>query len=426
MSGEPWGGSDSHPQRVLDRLLAWLTAKSAYNIGFPAATDLDLTPLAPFLRFVLNNVNDPLEAGRYPMHTKGPEIEVCEAVAGLLGAPADDWWGYVTSGATEGNEHGLHLARERYPTGLVYVSAAAHPTIGAILGRLRMDHIVIRALESGEVDYDDLAAEVWHRRHRPAIVVACVGTPLTEAVDDVARISARLDEVGVPSTRRWIHADAALSGIPLALLDDGRRPAFDFSAGTRSMIVSGHKFFGIPLPCGIYLMRDSDRPYPLRAATYTGSPDHTWSNSRSGFAALCLWYLLRHYGFDRLRERADLARELAGYTHQRLIDIGWPAWRPNPHGFTVVLQTPPPAVLATWPLPEHGPVSHIICMPGLTSDRIDAFLADLEASRAGTGGTAGASRAGTDRPDGAPVDRHRPLTVLARLSRSRRFHQPTT
>lgn len=401
--------------------LEHLTAASARSIGFPAATDIDVAALVPFLRFMLNNLNDPRCDGLYPMHTKRFETEVCDMIADLLGAPADDRWGYVTNGATEGNEHALHLAREKFPTGVVYVSAAAHPTIVAILGRLRMDHVVLRTVESGEMDYDDLAAELWHRRDRPAIVVACIGTPLTEAVDDVGRIGGVLDELAVPPARRWIHADAALSGIPLALLDRRRRPAFDFTAGTTSMIVSGHKFPGAPVVSGALVVRDSYRPYPGRAATYTGSSDSTWANSRSGFAALCLWYALRRHGIDGLRERADRSRELAAYTHNRLLELGWPAWRHNPLGFTVVLTTPPPAVTMTWPLPDHGTVSHVICMPGLTRGHIDDFVDDLRR----TIDPAGTGRAGTVRPNGAPVDPHRPPGVLARLSRSRRFQQPT-
>src|SRR6185503_5814109 len=98
------------------------------NIGFPAATDIDVATLVPFLGYMLNNLNEPRSDGRYPVHTKRFETEVCDMVADLLRAPADDRWGYVTGGATEGNEHGLHLARQKLPGGLVYVSAAAHPT----------------------------------------------------------------------------------------------------------------------------------------------------------------------------------------------------------------------------------------------------------------------------------------------------------
>jgi histidine decarboxylase len=424
MGDERWAAwTDRQLDAALAAHLDHLTAMSAHNIGFPAATDIDVAALAPFLGFMCNNLNDPYRDGQYPIHTKRFETEVCEMVADLLAAPTDDRWGYVTSGATEGNEHGLYLARERFPTGLAYVSAAAHPTLGAILGRLRMDHVVLRTIESGEMDYDDLAAELRQHRNRPAIVVACIGTPLTEAVDDVARISGVLDEMAI--TRRWIHADAALSGIPLALLDTGQRPRLDFAAGTRSIVVSGHKFPSTPVVSGVFLTRNSDRPYPGRAATYTGSPDSTWANSRSGFAALCLWYTLRRHGIEGLRARAEQSRDVAGYTHRRLVEIGWPAWRHNPLGFTVVLTTPPPELVARWSLPVHGGLSHIICMPGVTKVRIDAFLRDLAAAGGGMGGGAGASRAGADRPNGVPVEGHRPPSVLARLARARRFHHPT-
>jgi histidine decarboxylase len=186
------------------------------------------------------------------------------------------------------------------------------------------------------------------------------------------------------------------------------------------MVLSGHKFLGAPIPCGMFAMRDSDRPRPPRTATYTGSTANTWANSRSGFAALCLWYTLRRHGIDGLRTRADQSRDLASYTHRQLVEIGWPAWRHNPLGFTVVLQTPPPELTARWSLPDHGPVSHIICVPGLTKDRIDAFIDELRRAAESAGSDpAGSSQPGTDGVDGAAVSRRQLLGVRRPRSRSR-------
>src|SRR5688500_18332520 len=125
---------DSELQARLAAHYEHLLGVAATNIGFPAATDIDVAALAPFLRVKLN---DPRLDGRYPIHSKRFETEACDMIANLVGVPADDRWAYVTSGATEGNEHGLYLARERFPASVAYVSAAAHPTIGTILDRLR-------------------------------------------------------------------------------------------------------------------------------------------------------------------------------------------------------------------------------------------------------------------------------------------------
>jgi histidine decarboxylase len=319
-----------------------------------------------------------------------------------LRAPADDRWGYVTGGASEGTEHALWLARRRFPGAVVYHSQAAHHCVPAAVDRLALTAVVVRADEYGEIDYEDLAGQVDRRRDRPAIIVANVGTAMSEAIDDVRRITQILD--GLAITHRWVHADAALSGIPLALLDPDARPGFDLTDGADSVIVSGHKFLGAPLPCGVLVVRDSQRPNAARAATYTGAPDSTLTNSRSGLAAIGLWLTLRRHGPHGLRGRAEQARDVATYAHGRLVEIGWPAHR-HPHAFTVVLATPPAAVTEKWPLASQDRRSHIVCVPGVTREQIDAFITDLQAAT-------------TPTVPSAAVDGHRSRGLLRRTRAS--------
>ena len=368
---------DPATQTELDELLTRLTEARTTSIGFPAATDFDYRPLIPFLGYLLNNLGDPNVDGAYPHHTKQQEREAVNLIADLLRAPEHDRWGYVAGGASEGSEYALHLARARLPGGIVYHSRAAHHCISQAIDRLAMPAISVRTDDHDEIDYADLAIQVDRHRHRPAIVVANIGTALAEAVDDVRRISQLLDDLAMH--RRWVHADAALSGIPLALLDPDDRPGFDLTDGADSIIVSGHKFLGSPIPYGVVLVRDSHRPYGARAATYTGSPDSTLTNSRSGLAVLGLWYTLRCHGIDGLRVRAEQSRALAAYTHGRLVEIGWQAHH-HRHAFTVVLDTPSIPVAEKWALPSQGGRSHVICMPGVTRDQIDAFITDLQAA----------------------------------------------
>src|SRR5215204_3396520 len=117
--------SDTDPavQVVLDELSERLESVLPTNIGFPAASDVDYSPLSRFFdRHLLNNLGDPFTDGAYPQHTKNLEVSVVTFVADLMRAPADDRWGYVTSGAGEGNLYALHLARGLYPRGIVYYS----------------------------------------------------------------------------------------------------------------------------------------------------------------------------------------------------------------------------------------------------------------------------------------------------------------
>ena len=100
---------------VLTTLRQRLDLDRLTNIGFPSALDFDYTELAPFFGYVLNNIGDPYVDGVAGRHTKELERDVVEYFADLFHAPPDDRWGYVTTGGTEGNASGLHLARTLHP-----------------------------------------------------------------------------------------------------------------------------------------------------------------------------------------------------------------------------------------------------------------------------------------------------------------------
>jgi histidine decarboxylase len=374
------------PEEAIRSELAALTARLQAarwgNIGFPGATDLDVSPvLAAVGSVLLNNVGDPWADGIGANHSKPFERAVVSVVADLLRAPAGDRWGYVTSGGSEGNLYGLRLAGRRFPDGVVYLSDAAHPSMGKAADLVGLAQVRIRTTSHGELDYRDLSMQVHQRRDRPVVIGATAGTTMTEAVDDLRRIATVLDDAAV--RRRFVHVDAALSGIPLALLDPGNRPGFDFADGADTISVSGHKFLGIPTPCGVVVARNSLRVVETGGG-YVGSPDSTISGSRSGHTPLMLWYALATLGVQGLRRRAEAARELAVHLHHDLVAMGWEAVR-HPYAFTVVLRTPPAAVLAKWVLVSVGGWSHVITMPGISREQIDEFLADMHAALTSTG-----------------------------------------
>lgn len=361
----------------LNALRSALGAGRATNIGYPGATDLDYSEIIPFFGTLLNNVGDPWTDPAGSAHTKPFEREVLDWFADLFGADPDDRWGYLTTGGTEGNLYSLYLARTRFTNPLVYYSAAAHYSVPKCVHLLGMESVTVRAGQDGEMDYADFSDLINQYRHRPAIVVANCGTTMTEAADDVPRIRRILASAGV---RSHVHVDAALTGVPLALLSEDQTP-LRLSSTIDSIAVSGHKFLGAPIPCGVVLTRRSLQQRISQAIDYTATLDTTISGSRCGQVALLLWYVIRRYGLDGLRARAYAARELAGYAVRLLTDIGWRAWR-HPHALTVVFDTPAPAVKAKWVLASSEGRSHLVCMPGVRREYIDAFVRDVAASSA--------------------------------------------
>ncbi|GAA2576376.1 histidine decarboxylase [Dactylosporangium fulvum] len=372
----------------LEQLHGDLRQHADFDVGFPGATDLpDMSPLIRFERLLLNNVGHPFAAGgAYRLHTKHLEHEVVGFVADLFDAPLDNRHGYVSAGGTESTLWALWQARRQLPAATVVCSAAAHYSVAKAAELLRMRLQVIPTDRRGELRYDLLEAAVARqrrsRRGTGVIVVASVGTTMTEAVDDVARIGAALDAAGVGPGLRWIHADAALAGIPLALCDPATRPAFTLADGAHSIAVSGHKFLATPFPCGVVVAL-ADRHTGRGDISYTAAPDSTITGSRSGHAPLWLWYLLRYWGLSGLRARAEAARTLATYAEQQLHDLGWPAWRASPLAFTVVFPRPPQSLLDRWPLAtDDQGNAHIVCMPGKNRELVDRFVADLARSLA--------------------------------------------
>ncbi|HKE64161.1 MAG TPA: histidine decarboxylase [Micromonosporaceae bacterium] len=360
-----------------------------YKAGFPGADDIDYSPLWPFLRFELNNIGDPYDDPVFDHHTKQYEREAIDFFADLLRAPTGDRWGYVTSGSTECVQYGLLRARRFYPDGITYFSTAAHYKVARQLHDLRMPAVAVPAGPHGEMSYTDLHEAVTGRADKPAIVLATAGTTMTEAVDNVARITEILRDLAVAD--RYIHVDAALSGIPLSLLNDADRPMFDFTAGADSVGFSLHKFLATRMPGGMIVSRKTP---PWRAGdrvSYTGAADTTVSCSRNGHIALMVWYAIHTLGIDGLRRRADEARETAAYLVDQLTSLNWPVWR-HPHAMTVVLETPPARVAATWQLANFDDRwSHYICLPGRGRTQIDRFIADMRIAMADCGVGAGAT-----------------------------------
>ncbi|MFI2270713.1 histidine decarboxylase [Micromonospora aurantiaca (nom. illeg.)] len=354
---------------VLGQIVDDAQASAAAEIGYPGATDLDHRPVMDRLGHRLwNNIGDPGDVGGVA-NTRVLERAVVAWVADLLAMPTNDRWGYVTTGGTEGNLAALYAARRRYRGARVFFSQAAHYSIPKLVRVLGAHGVLVRADERGEMDYDDLAAQLRRRRRSPAIVVATAGTTLTEAVDDTDRIRDLLAEHPAGG---HLHVDAALSGIPLAL--DGRL-RLDDAAGIGSIAISGHKFFGTPVPCGVVLVRDNVRTRGKPIA-YTGTSDTTISGSRCGLATALLWHSIAVQGREGHRWRAVRARELAAYAVEQITAVGWRAWR-HDHAMTVVLDTPPAEVLDQHTLATDGAESHLICMPGITRTQIDAFVTDL-------------------------------------------------
>lgn len=363
-----------HPH--LDLVLAGLAGTSRRAIGYPAAPPFDPAATAEFRHLALNNCGDPFAASGYRVNTHAQEREVVEFFAGLYGLDPQSSWGYVTTGGTEGNLWGLYLARERLGDAVVVTSKAAHYSVRKSARLLRMDVAAVETSPGGEVAYGALksALDDVASRKKAAIVVANVGTTMTGAVDDLACIH---EAIGRSRVRAFVHADAALAGLLLPFVLDGRRGKF-FALGADSVSVSGHKILGTTHPCGVVVTR-RDLVESVRASVeYIGGFDATISGSRSGLAPLALWHAIRALGHEGLRKIAWSCIGQARKLEESLETIGWPAARRGCSNI-VVVKRPSEPIVHKWQLAAERENAHVVALPHLTDDVIRAFAADLVA-----------------------------------------------
>ena len=216
-------------QRRLDDLLENFGEMASRFVGYPVNLDYDYSALLPFMQHSGNNVGDPHHESNFASNSHTFEREVIGTFSDLMKIPRDQSWGYVTSGGTEGNLYGLYMGRELFPDGIVYFSEDTHYSVVKILRLLKARNIMVRSQDNGEVDYDDFYHSARINRDVPVIFSANIGTTMKGAVDDLDRVRDILDDLAI--TNRYIHADAALSGMILPFVDDPQPFGFDSGVG---------------------------------------------------------------------------------------------------------------------------------------------------------------------------------------------------
>ena len=381
--GEVAANLPPEAQAQLDSLFVGLSGQGPFSIGYPCNQDFDYTPLYRFLGLSLNNVGDPFSGSNYRLNTHAFEREVLADFARLAGfreeeitGPDRSYWGYVTNGGTEGNMYGLYLARELFPEGIVYFSEDTHYSVAKILRLQHTRNIMIRSKPDGEMDYEDLEESLCIHRDAPPIFFVNVGTTMTGAIDRVDRIREITRRLCLP--HHYLHVDAALSGMILPFIDDP--PPWNFADGIDSLSISGHKMLGSPLPCGVALARKTHVDRVARSVEYIGALDTTISGSRNAITPLILWYALRCRDGNAMREVVIRSLETAEYAVDSLLAIGVDAWR-HRHSITVVFPRPPQSIMQKWILAPYEDFCHLITVPNVDKATIDAFVADMKASR---------------------------------------------
>ncbi|GAX82153.1 hypothetical protein CEUSTIGMA_g9581.t1 [Chlamydomonas eustigma] len=371
---------ESAMNKILEEYTHKLEDRTQHHLGYPYNLDFDYGALEKLVHFSINNLGDPFIESNYGVHSREFEVGVLNWFAKLWEIDEEEYWGYITTCGTEGNLHGILTGRENLPDGILYASQESHYSVFKAARMYRMDSEKIKTLETGEIDYDDLRASLLKNRGRAAVLNVNIGTTVKGAVDDLDKVLDILKETGYTEDRFFIHCDGALFGMMMPFLKDA--PMVTFKKPIGSVSVSGHKFVGAPVPCGVVITRFK---YVMALSTdveYLNSRDATIMGSRNGHAPIYLWYTLTRKGYEGMRKDVEKCMRNAETLKQMLATAGIKSML-NELSNTVVFERPrEESFVRKWQLACEGDIAHVVVMPNVDINKLEDFVQDYVQSRA--------------------------------------------
>jgi aromatic-L-amino-acid decarboxylase len=333
--GEPFGELFADFQRiVLPNMTVW------QHPGFFAYFPANSSPPSVLAEMLTATLGAQCMSWQTSPAATELELTVMEWLRDMIGLPRT-WSGVIQDSASSGTLVSLICARERATNGefgrlgasaadaekvRVYASTQAHSSVekAAKLAGYGLDHLrkipcdtSYRMLPEA---LEQAMAEDRARGLRPACVVASVGTTSTGAVDPVPAIADLCERHGA-----WLHVDAAWAGS--AAICPEHRHLLDGAERADSLLFNPHKWLLTNFDCTAYFVRDQSSlvsamataPDYLKTAVDGQVPnlrDHQLQLGRR-FRALKLWFVVRSYGVEGLRQllrkHIDLAQRFAGW-----------------------------------------------------------------------------------------------------------------
>ena len=252
------------------------------------------------------------------------EERVMEWTRRLIGLP-EEFTGVIQDTASTATLCALLTARER-ATGFqvnargfsgegpftVYCSSEAHSSVEkgvkiAGFGRDNLRKIAVDGSYALRPDALEAAVDAdLARGFRPLAAVAALGTTSSTAVDP-------LKAVGEICRRRnlWLHVDAAYAGTALLLPE--MRWMIEGIEAADSFVFNPHKWMFTHFDCSAYFVRDREaliRTFEILPEYLKTREDDRVNNYRDWgiqlgrrFRALKLWFVLRSFGAEGLRQK---------------------------------------------------------------------------------------------------------------------------
>ena len=151
----------------------------------------------------------------------------------------------------------------------------------------------------------------------------------------------------------------------------------DFSMPIDSIAISGHKYLGCPMPCGVMITRKSLMEVMQKPVEYLNSVDTTITGSRNGLASLFIWNVIKSKSRDDFKKEVQTVFEISKYLEKGLKDMGISTFR-NELSSTVIFLKPEKSIVEKWQLACTGDIAHVVVMPSVTKEKIENFISDMK------------------------------------------------
>ncbi len=259
------------------------------------------------------------------------EEKVLEWLKDIMDLPSN-WSGVIQDTASTATLCALLTAREKYSNfeinekGFnhqefrIYCSSETHSSIEKavkIMGVGKKNVVKIPTNQWYAIDTELLEKEIQkdiENKKNPLSIIATLGTTGTTSIDDIDTLGKIAKKYGT-----WLHIDAAFGGSAM-ILPEFRKKIIGLELAD-SFVFNPHKWLFTNFDCSAYYVKDKES----LIKTFSILPEYLKTNNRGlvndyrdwgvplgrRFRALKLWFVLRYFGIEKLRNKIRTHLQLA-------------------------------------------------------------------------------------------------------------------
>ena len=330
--------------------------------------------------YFMNSCGNAYCQGNYKMNNAEQELRIIDLIKENLGLDADEYWGYITMGGTEGNMWGIREGFNRFPNGILYFSDAAHYSVSKMSDLKSDDSREVISSINEQINTDELLSKIvknYNERGSPAILLLTFGTTTFGSIDNIEMIVKALEEYSIP---HYIHVDAALyGGIPNNQINSPISRLNEIAKlGIDSISVSFHKYLGSNRVNGILLSKSiSNRKF----VDYIGNLDVTFLGSRDFPAFSILQQIEELYNRSN---SSEYTKNIILFEYL-LKENDIPYFKGDPNGNIFVISNPGDEICQKYQLSsftrDGKRYAHIIIFPYHNESIINELVMDIKKAK---------------------------------------------